>query len=160
MWAKVVEFLRRSWLKILIAVVVVALVVMLLAGLRANVDPLLSRLRDKDKPYVKAVGIANSVPPGRIGADGKPIPVGTPDEVGMTQAVVVPVQPPGPFQGDGFVDVIPPGKDPIRVQLPTGVKAADVETVIIVKPNVVAVSVRDDSGVSPERVDDLLARLR
>jgi hypothetical protein len=43
------------------------------------------------------------------------------------------------------------------VVLPDGVKAKDVDRVIIVKPDVYAVTVKDKSGVSAKEVDDLLA---
>ena len=103
------------------------------------------------------VETSNTVDPKRVGPDGKLIPQGTPDSNGDTQAVVVPIQPPGLFSDPGTVTYLAPGDTkPTVVPLPTGITNKQVDQVIVVQPNVVAVTVKDKSGVSAQTVDDLL----
>ena len=87
------------------------------------------------------------------------IPEGQADPVGDTQAVVVPIKEPGLFSNPDTVQYTPPGATTdVTVQLPTGVKNRDVANVVIIKPEVLAVSVKDSSGVSLQKVDDLLKK--
>lgn len=107
----------------------------------------------------KAIDVTNSLPPTRVDPDGKLIPEGQADAKGQTQAVVVPIQDPGLFSNPDTVKFIPPNSSsPVEVTLPTGVKANDVEKVIVVQPNVYVVSVRDSSGIPTQAVDDLLKK--
>jgi len=107
----------------------------------------------------KAIDVANSVPKDRVREDGTVIKPGEPDKEGMTQATVVEIEKPGLFSNPDTVKIKPPGEaKPIVVDLPTGVKAKDVDKVVIVKPKVYAVSVKDNSGVDAKTVDDLLAK--
>ena len=50
------------------------------------------------------------------------------------------------------------GDKPVVVDLPDGVKAKDVDKVVIVSPKVYAVTVKDSSKVTGTDVDDLLAK--
>lgn len=107
------------------------------------------------------VETANTVDPKRVDSEGKLIPQGVPDEKGDTQAVVVPIQPPGLFSDPNQVVFTAPGDTkPTVVDLPTGVTNKQVDQVIIVQPNVVAVTVKDNSPVSKKTVDDLLKKYR
>ncbi len=105
------------------------------------------------------VEVANSIPDDRVDSDGKVIPLGTPDSKGVTQAVVVPIQPPGMFSNPSTVVINhPESQKPVAVALPDGVKAKDVDKVIVVTPKVVAVTVKSSSKVSDKTVDDLLSK--
>jgi hypothetical protein len=122
-----------------------------LLGKKGGVDP------DKG-PTVET---ANTIDPKRVDADGKLIPQGTPDSKGDTQAVVVPIQPPGLFSDPTQVVFTAPGNTkPTVIDLPEGVTNKQVDQVIVVQPNVVAVTVKDNSGVSKQTVDDLLSKYR
>ena len=119
-----------------------------------NVGGLIDRILGRKKD---PLGTANTPPPGRVGADGKPIPIGTPDDHGQVQVPVVPLDKPGIFGDQGSVEVTVPGdSEPTKVQLPTGVEAGDVDQVIVVKPQVTDVTVTDNSGVKPSTVKSLL----
>jgi hypothetical protein len=79
----------------------------------------------------------------------------------MTQAVVVPIKNPGMFSNPDTVVFTPPGETkPVEVQLPDGVKAKDVDTVVVVKPEKFVVTVKDKSGIPAKKVDDLLNKYR
>lgn len=167
-WGTVWEKLKAilHWMAIKLAAPGVALVIVVVAVLLVamgckglQIGGLLGKLFGKKDPEQKAIDVANSVPPNRVGPDGKLIPPGTPDQKGDTQAVVVPIDNPGLFSNPDTVTFTPPGADkPVEVQLPTGVKNSDVDKVIIVKPDVVAVTVKDTSGIPAQKVDDLLAK--
>ena len=103
--------------------------------------------------------MANSVDPDRIDKNGKLIQPGTPDSQGQTQAVVVPIQEPGLFSDPNKVVFTEPGKDkPTEVVLPDGVTNKDVDQVIVVRPDVLVVTVKDNSGIPASKVEDLLAK--
>jgi hypothetical protein len=107
------------------------------------------------------VETANTIDPKRVDADGKLIPQGVPDSKGDTQAVVVPIKPPGIFSDPSqVVFTAPGGTKPTVVDLPEGVTNKQVDQVIVVQPNVVAVTVKDTSPVSKQTVDDLLKKYR
>ena len=143
-----------------VALVVVAIGFVLVAiGFKeVQIGGLLAKLLGK-KPAPGTVGVANTVPPGRVDKDGNLIPVGQPDATGQTQVPVVPVQEPGFFSDPKTVKFTPPGAEkPVEVRLPDGVTNKDVEQVIVIQPETVVVTVKDNSGVSAETVDDLLAK--
>jgi hypothetical protein len=139
---------------IFVAVVLVAL------GLKnVQIGGLLGMLFGKKKPEHKAIDTANSVPAGRVDSNGQIIPVGEPDAHGMTQAAVVAIQAPGIFSNPDHVVFTPPGESkPVEIQLPEGVKAKDVEQVIVVQPQKFVVTVKDKSGITAKSVDDLLKK--
>lgn len=138
--------------------VAVALVLIVLGFKNVKIGGLLAKLFGKPEGQ-KAVDVANTVPEHRVDKDGKVILPGTPDSQGITQAVVVPVETGGLFSDPTIVKVTPPGQDkPVVVHLPDGVKDTDVHQVVIVKPDVMAVTVKDSSKVTVKDVDDLLAK--
>lgn len=166
-WATVWARLRAilSWMAtkllapgVAVVVVVVAVVLVAMGFKELQVGGLLARLLGK-KPDVKAdPQVVNTPPPDRVDAEGKLIPPGTPDSKGDTQAVVVPIETTGGlFSNPTTVQVTPPGAEkPIDVQLPDGVRAKDVDKVIIVTPEKVVVTVHDSSGIPAGKIDDLL----
>jgi len=105
-----------------------------------------------------AVDTANTIPAGRVDSKGNLIPVGTPDATGQTQAIVVPIKPTGLFSDPSTVTITPPNSAPVVINLPTGVKSSDVDKVVIVKPEVYAVTVKDSSPVTAQHVDDLIKK--
>ena len=124
-----------------------------------QIGGLIGALFGKKDPEHKALEAANSIPDGRVGKDGKLIPIGQADSQGMTQAHVVAIDPPGIFSNPDTVKFTPPGADkPTEVKLPDGVKANDVEHVVVVQPGKFVVTVKDTSGVTAAKVDDLLAK--
>jgi len=124
-----------------------------------QIGGLLAKLFGKEGAGKKAVDVANTVPEGRVDKDGNIIPIGTPDSQGITQAKVVPIEQPGLFDDPSKVKILPPDETkPIIVNLPDGVKAQDVDKVVIVRPEVYAVTVRDSSKVTTKDVDDLLSK--
>jgi len=143
-----------------ILLVVGAILLIALGVKNVQIGGLLAKLFGKEnKDGSKAIDVANSIPDGRVDKDGNLIPIGTPDSQGVTQAKVVPIQDSGLFDDPSVVKVVPPGQtEPVVVKLPDGVKAKDVDKVIIVKPEVYAVTVKDSSKVSSKDVDDLLAK--
>jgi len=106
----------------------------------------------------KAIDIANLIPEGRVDKEGKLIPLGKPDSKGTTQAVVIPIETPGLFDDPSKVKIKPPGEKTQEVILPDGVKSKDVNQVIIVQPNVYAVTIKDSSGIKALDVDALLSK--
>jgi hypothetical protein len=72
---------------------------------------------------------------------------------------VVPIEPSGVLSNPNTVKFIPPGETtPKEVQLPDGVKANDVDKVIIVQPGKFVVTVKDSSGIDAQHIDALLAK--
>lgn len=125
-----------------------------------QIGGLLSKLFGKTPPGKAHLEVANSIPAGRVDKDGKLIPIGTPDSKGMTQVAVVPIEDTGGlFSNPNTVKITPPGETkPIEVALPVGVKAKDVDKVVIVQPEKLVVTVKDDSGIQATQIDDLLAK--
>ena len=163
-WAKLVAFSKRA-ARVLVApgvalLLIVGAVVLVAMGLKnVQIGGLLGMLFGKKKPEHTAIDTANSVPEGRVDSGGKIIPIGEPDSKGMTQAVVVPIQNPGIFSNPDHIVFTPPGETkPVEVQLPDGVKAKDVEQVIVVQPQKFVVTVKDKSGITAKNVDDLLRK--
>lgn len=149
----------------LAALVVIAIAILLVSmGFKElQIGGLLGKLLGKkdDPSKGPTVETANTIDPKRVDADGKLIPQGVPDSKGDTQAVVVPIQPPGLFSDPTQVVFTAPGDTkPTVVDLPEGVTNKQVDQVIVVQPNVVAVTVKDSSTVSKQTVDDLLKKYR
>lgn len=120
---------------------------------------LLGKKGGSDPDRGPTVDTANSIDPKRIGPDGKLIPEGSPDQTGSTQAVVVPIKPPGLFSDPNTVVFTAPGGDKsTTVVLPTGVTNKQVDQVIVIDQTTVAVTVKDNTGVSASKVDDLLKK--
>jgi len=157
-----IRWLSPKTLGVILAVVVVVGAILLISmGFKElQVGGLLGWLLGK-KPAdgSKTIEIANTVDPKRVDKDGNLIPIGKPDSKGDTQAVVVPIQEPGLFSDPKTVVFTPPGETkPIEVVLPDGVTNKDVDQVIVVTPSVIAVTVKDNSGVPAQKVDDLLKK--
>lgn len=168
-WAAVWEHLKAAahWVVIKIGAPGVALLIIIGAVILVSlgckelqigglIGKLLGR-KDPDGP--KVIDVANSIPKGRVDDKGNLIPIGQPDKQGDTQVQVVPIDQPGLFSNPDHVTFTPPGADkPTVVKLPEGVKAKDVAQVVVVQPDVVVVTVKDTSGVTPGQVDDLLKK--
>ena len=166
-WQSVWAWLKRfgRWVYAPLVAIVIVVVVFILVALgvkNLQIGGFLGKLfgkDDKNPKGKKAIDIANSVPKDRVDENGVIIKPGEPDSTGQTQAVVVPIEEPGLFDDPGKIKVIPPGEDtPTEIILPDGVKARDVDKVIIVKPGNFAVTVRDGSGISAQSIDDLLSK--
>jgi hypothetical protein len=159
-WPTAWAWIKRYLLAPLPALIIVAVALLLVAVGFKNIQigGLLGKLFGKPDGK-KAIDVANSVPDHRVDANGNLIPVGTPDAQGITQAVVVPIQTGGLFSDPTVVKVTPPGSDKeVVVHLPTGVTSSDVHQVVIVSPEVVAVTTKDNSKVTVGQVDDLLKK--
>ena len=144
-----------------IIIVIVAVILVMLGVKNLQVGGILAKLFGKEGPgnNKKAVDVANTIPEDRVDKDGNLIQLGEPDAKGLTQAKVVPIETPGLFDDPSKVKIVPPGEtEPVVVDLPDGVKAKDVEHVLVVKPEVLVVTVKDSSTVTPKDVDDLLSK--
>lgn len=164
-WEKIKKFVRTyliaPWPALL---VIVGAVILVVFGVKnVQIGGILGKLFGH-KPVPgpngeKTIEIANTIPEDRVDSQGKVIPLGVPDSEGVTQAVVVPIQNPGIFSNPKEVTINhPETSKPIKVQLPDGVKAKDVDKVVIVTPEVMAVTVKSSSKVSKQTVDDLLTK--
>jgi hypothetical protein len=131
-----------------------------LGAKNVQIGGLLGKLLGKPKPDGgKSIEVANSIPPGRVRPDGSVIGIGQPDSKGVTQAVVVPIQQPGMLSDPKVIKVTPPGAaKPIEVGVPDGVRAKDVEQVVVVRNEIKAVTVKSSSAIQAKDLDDLLAR--
>ncbi len=159
-WAKPWDVFRKYVLAPLpiLVIVVVAVLLVALGAKNVQIGGLIGKILGK-KDSKKAVDVANTIPKDRIGADGTLIPIGTPDAKGLTQAKVVPIQNPGLFDDPSKVKIMDKGKV-VDVPLPTGVKAKDVEHVVVISPEVTAVTVKTGSSVKAGDVDQLLKKYR
>lgn len=154
------RFIRRYLIAPLPVILLVAgaIILVVLGVKNIQIGGLLAKLLGR-KDGKKALDVANTVPKDRVREDGTVIKVGEADDKGLTQAVVVAIEKPGLFSNPDTVKIKPPGEDKaIVVDLPTGVRAKDVDKVVIVRPEVYAVTVKDTSGVTTEEIDDLLAK--
>jgi len=140
--------------------VVVGAVLLVCLGIKnIQIGGLLGKLFGKKDPEHTAIDVANSVVKGRVDDKGKIIPIGQADSNGMTQAAVVPIKKPGIFSNPNSVTFTPPGETkPVEIKLPDGVKAKDVEHVVVVQPKKFVVTVKDSSKVKAATVEDLLKR--
>lgn len=155
-WAWIRKYLLAPLPALLLVAAAIFLVI--LGFKNVQIGGLLAKLFGKPEGK-KAVDVANTIPKDRVDKDGRLIQPGTPDSKGITQAVVVPIETGGLFSDPTVVKVTPPGESkPVVIHLPDGVKDKDVDKVIIVKPDVYAVTVKDSSKVTVEKVDDLLAK--
>lgn len=160
-WAWIKRVFRWVAAPLPAILLVVGAVLLIALGVKnIQIGGLLGKLFGKDpKEGKKAVDVANTVPDGRVDKDGNVIPPGKPDSKGQTQAKVVPIEPGGLFDRDDQVKIVDPDKEEtIVVDLPDGVKAKDVDKVIVIKPDVYAVSVKSTSKVTAKEVDDLLSK--
>jgi len=137
-----------------------AIILVVLGFKHLQIGGLLGKLFGVDpKEGKKAIDVANSVPEDRIDKNGVILKPGEPDSKGQTQAVVVPIEDTGVWGDPSKVTILPPGETkPVVVDLPDGVKAKDVDKVIVVRPEVYAVTVKDKSGIKAKDVDDLLEK--
>lgn len=165
-WAKMLSWVKENiGIKVLGPIVAIVVVIggflLLTMGFKElQVGGVLGKLLGKkDEGNKKAVDVANTVDKDRVGTDGKLIQPGTSDSKGMTQAVVVAIKEPGLLSDPKKVEFIAPGDTkPTKVELPDGVTNKDVEHVVVIKPDVVAVTVKDKSGISAQKIDDLLGK--
>lgn len=162
LWAGTKALVRKlgAFLPALL-VIIGAIVLLLLGAKHVQIGGILGKLfGKKDSPEnKKAIDVANTVPEDRVDPNGNLIPIGQPDSKGVTQVKVVPIETPGLFDDPGKVKIVPPGETkPIVVDLPDGVKASDVDKVLVVQPEVYAVTVKDTSKVTPKDVDDLISK--
>lgn len=143
----------------IILVVAGAIVLVVLGVKNVQIGGILAKLTGKKTDGKKAVDVANTIPDNRVDASGKVIPVGTPDAKGLTQAVVVSIEPPGMFSNPDHVVIQDPvEKKPVVIELPEGVKAKDVDKVVVVSPEIHVVTVKNNSSVKAKDVDDLLSK--
>lgn len=170
-WLKVGSTIKTTalwiWKKLLapgaaLAVAVLGVVLLSMGAKNLQIGGILQKLlngwkkADPSSPD-PAIVIANQIPDGRVDPSGKLIPQGTPDAGGVTQAVVVPIQSNGGlFSNPRTVTVTPPNEKPIQVPLPSGVKASDVDKVVVVQPGQFVVTVKDSSGIPAQSIDDVL----
>jgi hypothetical protein len=160
---KVWAFLRKYLLGPIPALLLVvgACVLVALGVKNVQIGGLLGKLLGKAPSPHKAIETANSVPAGRVHADGTLIPIGEADAKGITQAQVLPIEKPGLLSDPRTIKVTPPGAaKPIEIQVPDGVKAKDVEHVVVVTPQVLAVTVKSSSSIKAQDVDDLIAKYK
>jgi hypothetical protein len=140
-------------------VVIFGVILVSMGAKELQIGGILRRLLGRKGERGKALDVANTVDPQRIDSQGRIINPGTPDAKGFQQAVIVPIHDPGLFSDPSTVTFIPPGeKKPVVIDLPEGVTNKDVDKVIVMKPSVFAVTVKDGSGVPASRVEDLLSK--
>ena len=163
-WRAVFKTLKWMAIKLLapgVALIIIIGAILLIAlGVKElQIGGLLAWLFGKKDPEKKAIDTANTIPKDRVDKDGNLIPIGKPDSKGDTQIQVVPIDQPGLFSNPDTVTFTPPGADkPIEVKLPDGVRAKDVDSVVIVSPEVTVITVKDNTGLSATRIDDLLTK--
>lgn len=160
-WESLKSMGHKLFGHLLAVIVVVASFVLVMLGVKnLQIGGILGSLLGK-KPQGKALDAANSIPMGRIGEDGKLIPLGQADSKGITQVPVVPIKNPGLFSNPDTVQFQDPATAKlVEVALPDGVKAKDVEHVVVVQPGVFTVTVKDTSLVSAEQIDTLLQKYK
>src|SRR5512137_508028 len=150
-WQAVLKTLKWMAVKLLalgVAVLIVIGAILLVAiGFKElQIGGLLASLFGKKDPEKKALDTANTIPKDRVDPQGNLIPIGKPDSKGDTQVQVVPIDQPGLFSNPDTVTFTPPGADkPIEVKLPDGVKSKDVDSVVVVSPEVTVVVVKDNT---------------
>jgi hypothetical protein len=163
-WQAVLRTLKWFAVKLLapgvaLLIVIGAVILVAMGAKELQIGGLLAKLFGKSDPGKKAIDVANSIPKDRVDSEGNLIPIGKPDSKGITQVQVVPIEEPGLFSNPDTVTYTPPGKtEPVEVKLPDGVHSRDVDSVVVVSPEVTVVVVKDDTGLSTSRIDDLLAK--
>ncbi len=162
LWAGIKSLVRKFGAFLPAILIILGAVVLLFLGVKhVQIGGILGKLfGKKDSPEnKKAIDVANTVPEDRVDQNGNLIPIGQPDSKGLTQVKVIPIETPGLFDDPSKVKIVPPGETkPVVVDLPDGVKASDVDKVLVVKPEVFAVSVKNTSKVTSKDVDDLLSK--
>lgn len=145
-----------------VLLIVLAFVALTMGFKELQIGGLIGKLLGKKRDNKgNTIHIANTVDKDRVRPDGKIIEPGQPDSGGFIQAVVVPIKEPGLLSDPKKVIFTPPGDTkPIEVTLPDGVTNRDVDQVVVIKPKVIAVMVKDSSGISARRIDDLLKKYR
>jgi len=155
------RFIRKYILAPIPALIIVAGALLLIAlGVKnIQIGGLLGALLGKSSSK-KRVDVANTVSEDRVREDGTLIPKGELDSKGTIQAKVVPIKKPNLFDDPSKVKIQDPdtGQD-IEVDVPDGVKAKDVDQVVILTPEIHAVTVKSTSKIKAKDVDDLLVRL-
>jgi hypothetical protein len=144
---------------IALVVIVVAFVLVTMGFKEIQIGGLLGKLigkKPKPPDQGKTIEVINSVDKDRVDPKGQVINPGAPDSQGMTQAVVVPIKEPGLLSDPKKVVFNPPNGEKTVIVLPDGVTNRDVDNVVVIKPDVIAVQVKDSSGISAKRIDDLL----
>lgn len=159
LWAFVRKYILAPIPVLIIAVGAFILAMMGVKNLQ--VGGLIGKLLGRKAPEQKAIEVANSIPPGRLREDGSLITLDEPDSKGIAQAHVVAIKEPGLFDDPQVVKITPPGQTkPISIQVPDGVRAQDIQQVVIVKPQLMAVTVKSTSTVKADDVDALLAKYK
>lgn len=98
-----------------------------------------------------STSMANSVDSDRLTSEGRKILPGEPDERGITQAEVVPIEDPGLFGNHDVVKFTPPGSTkPVEVPLPVGVSHNEVASVAVVRPAITQVKVTGNPPPGPQ----------
>lgn len=139
-------------------VIIGAFLLMMLGVKNLQIGGILGALLGR-KPQSRAIDTANSIPKNRVDKEGKLIPIGQADSKGITQVPVVPIKNPGLFSNPSTVQFQDPDSaKPVEVALPDGVKAKDVEHVVVVQPGTFAVTVKDNSKVSSEDLESILSK--
>jgi hypothetical protein len=169
-WTKWLQ-VAKAWLlkygpKVLGPIAAVLLVlggfILLTMGFKElQIGGLLGKLLGRKSEPKKVVDLANTVDEDRVGKDGRVLQPGTPDSKGQTQAIVVPIKEPGLLSDPKTVEFVTPGDTkPTKVSLPDGVTNRDVSSVVVVHPEVVAVTVKDTSKkpVNVKKIDDILKK--
>jgi len=153
---RVVRTLLSSVPALILMVVATILIILRVRGIQMGglFDKLLGR-NGADHP--KAAHKVDAVPEDRVDAAGNLIPIDTPDSQGVTQARVVRIEQPGVFDRSDQVKALDGGV-PVVVELPDGVKARDVDKVLVIKPDVYAVTIKNTSRISRTDVDTLLLK--
>ena len=163
-WKKTWQTIKRAAQKSVgplaaVLVVIVAFVLVSLGAKNLQIGGILGALMGKKPPRLKAIDAANSIPKERIGQDGSLIPIGRADAKGITQVAVVPIDNPGLFGNPSTVQFQDPQtSQPVEVALPVGVRASDVEHVVVVQPGTFAVTVKNSSPVTATQIDELLSK--
>jgi len=140
----------------IILVVVGAIILVIFGAKNVQIGGILSRLTGRKQEGTRAVDAVNSISQHRITPDGLVIQPGLADEKGLTQAVVVPIEKPGIFSNPDQVTILNQDKKPIIIDLPTGVKARDVDKVLVLSPEIHVVTIKDSSPIQARDVDNLL----
>jgi hypothetical protein len=162
-WTKIKDAFKWVVLKIgapgVALLVVIGAILLVLIGCKGlQIGGLLAKILGKPDA-LKAIDVVNSIPKKRVDANGNLIPIGVPDSGGNTQVQVVPIDSPGLFSNPTTVTFTPPGETkPVEVKLPDGIRSSDVDTVVVVSPTVTVVTVKDSSGLTVGRIDDLLKK--
>ena len=147
---------------VVVVLIVVSFLLLTMGFKELQIGGIIGKLLGKKPPPEdegKTIEVVNSIDHDRVDPKGRPIEPGVPDSIGMTQAVVVPIKEPGLLSDPKKVVFTPPGDTkPTKVVLPDGVTNRDVDKVVVIKPDVIAVKVKDNSGIPAKKIEDLLKK--